>query len=535
MKARKITKILSLALSAMLLLSTVAACGGEKTAKLPDRLDYSQSTKEFGFYAYSSLSDGTYIFNNNTYDTGERYFNEYRMHEYFDTGMKMHMPQTSALASYPEDWEDSKLKYLMDMAHELGYDNSIIITDNWLYSPYINSRNNIKSDDPDDYTVFGNAGWQFKDEAALDAYVEDRIRLYGSHPAFAGVMLNDEPRAEGMKVVGQMYASIRRVEKKLRAENFFDEGLEELYINANLLPYFPNLVASAYPAVEESFHLDKEQRDHEAYRRYLDLFMKNAGPDKKYLQMDIYPLNNTTGVYRMYIINLQIAAQVAKEYDSKLVVVSQTMTMNTTRILEYADLNYLNNILMGFGCDNIGYFTYYTHDDSESELFDDNGSMLTRFGERTHMYYDMQKITRKGQALAPVIRNFDYQTSQLYITEDAPVSTYSEHMEMAINYEGKTAFADFKQLKNVHVNKEMAIVTELYDDEKDSYMYMAFNSCDPMFLGSTVYETMTLTFADEFKNAWIFYNGEYRVEKLDKNHALTLKVKPGEAHYVMPF
>ncbi len=536
MKVRKITKILSLVLSAMLLLSTVAACDKNETVALPDKLDYSQSTKQFNFYAYSSMSDGNYIYNNNTYDTGERYLNEYRLHEYFDTGMKMHMPQVTALAPAPEKWETCDLKKLMDMAHELGYDNSVIITDNWLYSPYLNATSNIKSDDPEDYTIFGYEGWQYEDEEALDAYVEERIRMYGAHPAFAGVMLNDEPRAKGMKVVGQMYASIRRVEKKLRAEGFFHEGLEELYINANLLPYFPNLVASAYPEVEENFHADKEQREHESYRRYLDLFMKHAGPDTKYLQMDIYPLNSSgAAVYRTYILNLQIAAEVAKKYDSKIVVVSQTMTMNCTRILRYEDLNYLNNILMGFGCDNIGYFTYYTHDDSEQELFDDNGSMLTRFGERTHMYYDIQKITRKGQVVAPVIRNFDYQTSKLYLAEGAPISTYSDHMAMADSYVGKTSFADFKKLKNVELNKEMAIVTELYDDEKDNYMYMAFNSCDPLFLGSTVYETITMTFADEFTHAWIYYDGEFSIQKLDENHAISFKLNPGEAKYAVPF
>ncbi len=535
MKKRKIGKILSLALSALLLFSTVAGAGcGEDEVALPSQLDYSNSTKQFNFYAYSSMSDGSYIYNNQTYDTGERYLNEYRLHEYFDTGMKMHMPQVTALAPSAEKWETSDLKKLMDMAHELGYDNSVIITDNWLYSPYTNSRSNIKSDDPEDYTVFGNQSWQYADEAALDAYVEARIRMYGSHPAFAGVMLNDEPQAKGMKVVGQMYASVRRVEKKLRAEGFFDEGLEELYINANLLPYFPNLVASAYPVVEEDFHPDKEQRDHEAFRRYLDLFMKHAGPDKKYLQMDIYPLNNDSNVYRTYIINLQIAGEVARRYDSKLVVVSQTMTMNTTRILEYRDLNYLNNILMGFGCDNIGYFTYYTHDDSESELFDDNGSMLTRFGERTHMYYDMQKITRKGQVVAPVIRNFDYQTSQLYMSQDAAISAPDQHMTMAQDYAGKTDFPSFKKLKSVHLDKEMAIVTELYDDEKDNYMYMAFNSVDPMYTGSKTYETITMTFASGYTHAWVYYDGEFSIQKL-KDSKISVKLKPGEAKYLIPF
>ncbi len=533
---RKKSKIISLITSTVLLLSTFVGCGGQDNVSLPDRLDYSNSDKQFNYFAYSSLYDGTYSLGSTEYDTGKEYVNEYYVSEYYDSGMKWILPQTTAVmgAGARENFETSKLKRVLDMAHNLGYDKSVIITDNGIYKPYEDAKTNMKSEtDWEKITLFGKEGWQFENEAALDEYIETEcLSYYYRHPAFAGVFLPDEPQAKYLKVYGQLYRSVRRVQKKL--------GLAEMEINANLYPYFPNLVASSYPAVEESFHPDKEQRDHESYRRYVERFLEESGADT--LQIDIYPLNDS-GVYRMYVLNLQIAAQVAKEHEAKIIVVSQAMTMNCTRILSYEDLCYLNNILMGFGCNNIGYFTYYTHDDSIdsdgniTEVFDDNGSMVTRFGEKTDLYYHVQRVNNQSQKFAPVILNYDYQTSKLYMvsTEEQPMSHYSDHMIMADGYIGKTAFADFKKLKAFTVNKEMAIVTELYDDEKDNYMYMVMNSVDAQERGSTSFETATLTFDGEYDYAWVYHDGEYTIEKLDKTHSLTVKMAAGEAHYVMPF
>ncbi len=522
MKNKK--KILSFVLSTALLLSS-AGCNLISNGKMPAPPDYSDSQKQFEYFAYSSLIND-YIYNGVTYETGIDYMNEYYMSEYFDSGIKLYMPQSSApMSAHMEgNFEASKLKKVMDMAHELGYDKSVLVTDNRLYQPYNDAKNNLsKEENWENITIIGNEGWQFKDEATLDAYTEKCLKTYKDHPAFKGVFLPDEPHARYLKVIGELYKSLKRSQAKL--------GIEDMFINANLLPYFPNLVASSYPVVEESFDEDKEQRDHEAYRRYIEMWFKYTGADT--VQADIYPMNNDN-VYRMYILNLQILAEEAKKNDAKIIIVSQTMTMNNPRILTYEDLTYLNNIIMGFGAENIGYFTYFTHDDAEGkEVFDDNGSMVTRFGEKTDIYYHVQKINNMSQKFAPVVLNFDYQTSKTYSV--GPNAYMNDHILKAEMYKGKSEFAEFKKLKDFSINKEIAVVSELYDDEKDNYMYMVMNAVDSQWLGSTAYQTATATFTSEYTHAWVYCEGEYTVRKLDNNHSITVKMNPGEAHFIVPF
>ena len=92
----------------------------------------------------------------------------------------------------------------------------------------------------------------------------------------------------------------------------------------------------------------------------------------------------------------------------------------------------------------------------------------------------------------------------------------------------------FVALKNVNINKEVALVTELYDDEKQNYMYMVQNVVDSTKKGSKAYQTTVLTFDKAYKYAAVYVKGERTLVKLDKG-TLTLKQKPGEATYVMPY
>jgi hypothetical protein len=93
---------------------------------------------------------------------------------------------------------------------------------------------------------------------------------------------------------------------------------------------------------------------------------------------------------------------------------------------------------------------------------------------------------------------------------------------------------NYTKVKSVNVNKECALVNELYDEENDRYMYMAMNIIDPVKTGSTVYETITLEFSKEYKYAQVYRDGEIKYYKL-KDAKLDIKAAPGEASFVIPF
>ncbi len=537
---KKFSKLFSLLL-AVIMLGSLCACNNDNSDNkditsdpVPvARLDYTNSGKKFNYFAYSSLFGGSIKYDaDTTYEMGESYVTKERIQEYYDAGMGYMFPQTTALVG--TNFSQGKAKQVMDTAVELGYTKCVVVTDNYLYTPYNNAKGehengSLKGEtDWTKISCIGPASWQWDSEADLDAYVEGRLSQYVDHPAFAGVFLPDEPRAIYLNVVGEVYKSIRRVQKKL--------GVEDLYINANLLPYYPGSVDSAYPPVENSFHALKEQRNHEAYRRYLERFMEAS--DAEYLQADIYPMSyGEQRVYRNFTLNVQLMAEVAKAYDAKIMVVTQTTAFGNrtsgTKIVTYEDLNYLLNMIIGFGAENVGYFTYYTHEFDGTNVFDDNGSMMNMFGDRTPIYYYVQELNAKFQKLAPFILNFDYQASELYYGDD---TTYrADFMDIADMYSRKNEFADFTKLTSYSLNKEHGIVTELYDEVKDNYMYMVFNSTSTSRKGSAVYQAGTLTFSNEYNKAYVFKDGIFKVYNLDENGSLTLKMHPGEAYYVMPY
>ena len=153
-------------------------------------------------------------------------------------------------------------------------------------------------------------------------------------------------------------------------------------------------------------------------------------------------------------------------------------------------------------------------------------SFISRYGERTPLYYIMQKVMKENQDFANVILNFDFVTSNVYSV--APTYYSSDHIKMAKNGEA------FQKVEELTINKECALATELYDKENDRYMYMVQNIVDPAYKGAKAYQTATVTFKKGYTHALVYVNGVPTKMKLEKN-ALTFKQYPGEAVFILPY
>ncbi len=537
---KKYAKIFSI-IMAVVMLSSLCACannGGNsanngggtalENIKVPDKVNYSNSGKQFNYFTYKSINAGKYEVIEGSFDVGESFVTKEYIKEYFESGMKFLSTQVVATPSADETkFSTSLLKQVLDWTHELGYDKSVVITDNVLYSPYntvkaqAESGSLVGEEDFDKYSIIGNASWQYKNEAELDAVVEKRIKLYGDHPAFQGVFLPDEPYGKYLKVIGETFRSIRRVEKKL--------GREPMYININLLPY-GGTALKAFPAVEQSFHSSQEQRNHEQYRRYIDTYFKETGAD--FVQVDIYPMYESD-MNDYYVLNAMILADVAKKYDAKVILINQAHYNKGQRPVSYESINYQNNLFYGFGALNIGYYAYFTLDDGGKYIHHDPSSMMSRFGDKGKTYDIVKSINAVGQELAKTILNFNYNTAVMCYSNE--FNYVSDHVDTADTYLYRHDFSEFNKLTAFDVDKESCVVTELYDADKENYMYMAFNAIDPLNKGATTYQTAKLTFAKEYNKAYAFYNGGYKVYDLDSSNSLTVKMRPGEAHYIIPY
>ena len=491
----------------------------EKFEKTPPEPDYSSSTLQYDFYGYSSAIDGWNI-DGVSYSSGLDYKTVDRIKEYKDAGMTIYFPQSAAAFNGNTPFEQSETKRVMDNCLEAGIDKVILM------DPRIQG---LSKPTKDNAVGLIGEGKQFATEEELDARIAECMAPYKDHPAFYGVMLGDEPFYYHTENYGQVYRSIKRV-------------CPDAYIQYNLNPITAGTgvnkdgirnIDARFPQLEvgdEGYGaaLDSEEELKARYKKYLRGFMDATGAP--YIQYDQYPFRHADKTGEYYLLGLQLVAELAKEYDAEFYFVTQTYGQTdgvaNPRMLSEADLYWLNNMLVGFGIKQISYFTYFTKADNNAEHFIDGNSFITWYGEKTKIYDWMKQIMAEEQKLAPTILNFEYTTSKIYMK--MPTVFNSSHAMRQLET------ADFAVLTDVNVNKEVGLVTELYDAEKQNYMYMVQNIIDPMNKGSKAFQTTVLTFAENYTHAVLFVKGEKSIVKLDDGK-LTLKHKPGEATYVMPF
>ena len=157
----------------------------------------------------------------------------------------------------------------------------------------------------------------------------------------------------------------------------------------------------------------------EGAAKYLEGFVRSMGSN--YVQYDDYPLKNSGDYVHTlgtYLRTLQVAAGVAKKLDIDLQVVSQSFASeekhgSCMRLLSEDECRWINNILLAFGVSQINYYTYIAKkSNSASDLYYLNdGSFITREGEKTDIYYAYQKINQENNKFSR-FQNLDIPTYQ---------------------------------------------------------------------------------------------------------------------------
>lgn len=495
----------------------------EEIALLQGIPDYSYNTQKYDFFGYSSLTDGSWeeydieTGEHTEHQAAEDYRNVYRIAEYKEAGMTILFPQTACeiVAELGEGFvfEGSKLKEVMDMAVEAGL-GKVILCDRRLYALVVEN----------DSLVGENK--RFATEAELDAQIKRYMKDYVQHPAFYGVMLLDEPAYTMLTAQGEVYRAIKRC-------------YPNAYVQCNLNP--PNNHIEDKFGLPDSNTVAKYRalgynetlaERYAAYDKYLNTFLDNTGAD--YIMYDYYPFW-ASELNADYLAGMQLTANICLERGVKFYFVSQTTTIQgkttginstyTTALTE-ADLRWLNNMQLGFGVKQIGYFTYFTKQAaSAAERFVDGASFITHDGEKTDIYYAMRKILQENQAFASTILSFDYTASATYIADG---------MAHDVSNAQNCLNGAFAKVGNISVNTESALVTELYDEVNKRYMYMLQNITDPREKSDGTLQTIKLAFNGDYEYAIVWKNGQKSIVRLE-NNTYIVKQNAGEAVYVIPF
>ena len=491
--------------------------GGDAPEATPSNVpDYSKYTDTFDFYAYGSYSDGTYEIDGVKYYIGKNLANVKQYSMYGGAGMTIFFPQGDCLVDGSAE-SIAKVKALIDDLAKAGIYKTILTDSRILYL-------SIQEKD-----IVGN-GCQFATEADLDAYIYNCVKDYAGYKGVYGVQLSDEPKYSMLSAYAAVYKSIKRVSNKYGFNLEIQYNLNPLNVTQNVYDNYYPATSGTYAWNNYRYTLGMRSRFDDCvlrYTQYINDFLNAMNPDS--IMYDDYPLmenkNGALVISESYIPCLQIVAKAAANRNIKFYNVTQAFENNADgslhrRAVTEAGAKWLNNILLGFGAKQIAYYTYYTRQESDlmgGESYVDGESFVDYNGNATDFYYTMKDIMADNQIFASTILQFDYQGSKTYGSAD--------HL-------AKVTVADsFAKLSKFSASTGCALVTELYDDENDNYMYMAMNVLDPD-TGNAA--EMSLTFA-AYSYALVYDgNGNFSTVTLN-NGAYSVSLNAGEAVFVIPF
>ena len=478
--------------------------------------DYSNYTDQFDFYAYSCYSEGVYEIDGQKYYVGKNLANLKQYAMYGDVGMTIYYPQNDMLINGTAE-SIANAKALIDDLAKVGITKTIL------------QDNRILLLSMRETAIVGN-GCAYADNDALDAYIYECVKDYATYPGVYGIQLGDEPKYACLSAYAAVYNSIKRVNAKYGFNLFIQYNLNPLNVTETVYDNYYPAVDGTYEWNNIRYKLGMRDRFTDCvtrYTKYINDFLDAMNPDS--IMYDDYPLREDADgnlvISDSYIPCLQIVAKAAADRGIKFYHITQAFENNADgtvhrRQITEKGAKWLNNILIGFGAKQIAYYTYYTRAESDStggESYVDGSSFVDYNGNPTELYYWMQAIMANDQKFAPTVMQFDYKGSRAYGS--------------AAHFAEVTVSNSFTKLSNFTVSTGAALVTELYDDENDNYMYMAMNVLDPDT--SATAETITMTFSG-YSNVLVYVDGVVTTYTLTDSQ-FTATLTPGEAVYVIPY
>jgi hypothetical protein len=455
---------------------------------------YHEKNVEFNLYAYAppGTETGDY-FPNKEIDFAKDLRTVERYREYMDVGFNLLFTGTTG-TYFGEEWETSMCKKVMDNAYKAGL-KKIIVSDERIY--YLSREAD---------GLIGE-GKKFDSEESLDNFVRDCIKNYSGHPAFYGILFCDEPHYYLFKSFGQLYRSIKRVRP-------------QTFVHCNLLPLDTLLwMDPRYPKGGSLL----ERRE-----KYLKMFLDETGCD--YIMYDDYPFCTVKENKVYYLRCLQDAAKLCTERKVRFSFVAQSFYMFIGKNEYYylpneEEMRFQLNLLLGFGVKELGFYTYMPHGNNHGENYPGDSGMLTREGEKTEMYYIVQKIIKELHSIAPVVANFEYRRSAYELNA---FKSFLKSLDWASNEE-------LERITSFNTDKEAVLINELYDKKNGAYLYRVINladiRCEEL---KGVRQNTAINFDKRFTGADIYIDGKWsKIEGF--NGSAEVSLLPGEAAYILVY
>jgi hypothetical protein len=199
------------------------------------------------------------------------------------------------------------------------------------------------------------------------------------------------------------------------------------------------------------------------------------------------------------------------------------------------DVLWQAHLSAAFGKKEFSYYTYWPLLNTTDGQLQDKSYPLTRFGQRTSVWYAVQEANQMLKYFGKYLLNFEYVTSTYAVKAPLPTGiSCLNGLKKNDNpdepyYFGK-AIIDEEYLTFRDQSGGLLIVTELYDEENDQLGFYVVNATDPLVVSEA---KVSIKFPG-YNNVQIVENGT------TKNLALvdsTLKfdLGTGRGAFIMPY
>ncbi len=439
-------------------------------------------------YGYSSPTDGTYKIDGVTYSVGKDFRTQERYEEYRSVGLDTLLLQ----ANDPycgEDFETSQTKKNMDNAYKAGIRRITV------FDKRINDLSHIKG---------GLIGKDklFPDEQALQERLKECVKDYRKHPAFLGVMLIDEPTYEYFSSIGQIERALKSIDEKIICQ-------------CNILPL-------AYDG-DKQYCADNERYTlTQAYRKYVEDFCRSV--PQRNIVMDSYPIREENEAGRFiaprHFAGYQIFHDVCRDFGRETTAVLQSTAMHNDKTQKFRALNEGTMLFqyygaLAFGVKELAYFTYWRKQDNKStfEFYPDNTAFISQCGEKTSLYYAVEKIHREHEQLESALEEYTFVNSSFL--GKAEYLLHCEEREI----EGIEARAK---------TEAPVLITKLQQKEGRGVVYAVQSLSDP---DACEEENVVTLRIKGCKAATVYRDGVGRAEGLSDGE-YTARLLPGRAEFI---
>jgi len=478
-------------------------------------------------HAYSSTASQV---NTTNYTS---YFNSEKVAEYQNSNLTFMYEQAMHVST-----SDSSLKtglnYLINNAMEMGM--KVMLSDDAFNSLSRTTESIIGKS----YT-FSGKNYTFNSSNDIKNFCKDRLAIYINNPGVQGVNVVDEP------YWNMLNGGIKDLAIPLK-EACAELGNPNFYLNYNLHPMSARGTDIAGPDATGDPIVD--------YKTFIDKYFEVT--QNKYVQFDIYPLaDNTkgsvflgsdgstpTGISMFGLANVIHAAELAKEHDAELYVVTQSFAYSGVgyRYLTASDIAFLNNALLGVGVKHISYFVYRCRQNTGSESWYENGSFLDTNGNKTNVYHYYKGMLNQIKNFGNIVSAFDYDSwAKFFSKQDTSISRYFTYANKVMtNWSYSSSYGDIRSI-SVTSGSDYALITALKNkDDNNLKMYMLQNSYNH-FGTDEMLQSIELVFKEKYTYAIVYECGLPRVvnlrndDSLITKRTLAIKLSAGHAVFAIPY